>query len=91
MREVISLNGMFIHARQTSGSWLSSVLNVILNLRLTVHSIVGQAGCQIANSCWEVRVTTSSRYTLIVDFSTDRFPTSSTALSMAFRLVKGPK
>jgi hypothetical protein len=60
MREVISLNGKtwFHPVSQPSRcssfvyvSWL--VLSLFYGL-LILLSAVGQAGCQIANSCWEV-------------------------------------
>lgn len=65
MREVISLNGSYIilPASLSRSAWfpLSFVIKLLLPLEFPgVHfadnlSTVGQAGVQIANSCWEVR------------------------------------
>jgi len=54
MREVISVNGTFIPATRPftavpSGAQASQRIPTD-----TLFYIVGQAGCQIANSCWEV-------------------------------------
>lgn len=59
MREVISLNGMFgppSVAQVLTLAWIAPLARIAGRVvtndsRLTA---VGQAGCQIANSCWEV-------------------------------------
>lgn len=51
MREVISINGLFSPDAMLTATTVSNKPNGPL---LTYISIVGQAGCQIANSCWEV-------------------------------------
>lgn len=56
MREVISINGMFfdvfLDALHTACPTRLRPQQIIVANVLV--SIVGQAGCQIANSCWEV-------------------------------------
>lgn len=59
MREVISLNGMPPNACPSAlGSPCHSptLVSARCDIKLTnLHPVVGQAGCQIANSCWEVK------------------------------------
>ena len=55
MREVISINGNeTLDTLHTAPVFLRSQYQDHFNVLTSLRFLVGQAGCQIANSCWEV-------------------------------------
>lgn len=95
MREVISLNGEFPQKRAFAFLLYYPSLDSTFSI-LTSHThTVGQAGCQIANSCWEVSnlvhdgtlAQIAGHFVEIASRSRLTGGASFTAWSMAFRCV----
>ena len=67
MREVISVNGTFPRGRAASPLFRLEH-KPVNEFPLTPISIVGQAGCQIANSCWEVSFDSISLCSILLGY-----------------------